>query len=127
MVDVNDTLIVMKTKFSKVDVSEVECKSSANFKRVVGKSEFKVVFRKADGCRRVMLATVDVSVAASAGHAPKGTGVASDDSTWIRVFDLEKQDWRSFKSDSILELWLPATRIKKPASKKTVSKKRAAS
>ena len=76
-----------------------------------------------DGSRRVMIATVDASVAAAAGRAPKGTGVQSKDRTLIKVFDLEKQDWKSFKSDSILELWLPASKLKK----KSISKRRAAS
>lgn len=60
-----------------------------------------VKFTKKDGTERVMKCTLNLSKVPTEKH-PKGTGYYDNTKT-IRVFDLEKEDWRSFRIDSIKE------------------------
>ena len=66
-----------------------------------------VVFTKKDGTSRELFCTLDESRIPStklpqAQEAGTTTRVFSDDSA--RVFDTEKQEWRSFRWDSVKEV-----------------------
>ena len=64
--------------------------------------QLEVTFIKNDGSKRVMLCTKQPSMI-PAGNEPKGTGAPENDST-VRVFDLEKEAWRSFRVDSVTNI-----------------------
>jgi len=61
--------------------------------------EVTVVFTKKDGTERKMVCTLAESKIPSE-KSPKNTGKAQSDES-IAVFDIEKQDWRSFRFDSV--------------------------
>jgi hypothetical protein len=61
--------------------------------------EVIVTFTKADGTDRTMACTLYLGDVPSDKH-PKGTGAPSPDGVQ-RVFDIDKQEWRSFKWDSV--------------------------
>lgn len=63
--------------------------------------EVKVTFTKKDGTERVMLCTRSNTLIPP-DHHPKGE-VEIEASDNIRVFDLEKQGWRSFNYTSVKE------------------------
>lgn len=58
-----------------------------------------ITFTKADGTPRTMLCTTRESLIPT-DKAPKGTGRETAD-TVQKAFDLEKQEWRSFKWESV--------------------------
>ena len=58
-----------------------------------------VTFKKKDETERRMLCTLQQSVV----PAVKGTGVKKTDDV-ISVFDIEKEDWRSFRVDSVISV-----------------------
>jgi hypothetical protein len=62
----------------------------------------RVTFMKKDGTERKMICTLSESQI-PAEKMPKGTGKAKS-SDALAVFDVENQEWRSFRYDSILEL-----------------------
>jgi len=64
-------------------------------------TEIQVTFFKLNGEERVMRCTLDEQHIPQE-KLPKGTGKSTTDAT-ISVFDLDKQDWRSFRFDSIKE------------------------
>jgi hypothetical protein len=64
--------------------------------------EMNVTFTKKDGTERSMLCTLMESGIPSE-KAPKNTGKKSSVDA-ISVFDVEKQDWRSFRFDSVKEV-----------------------
>lgn len=59
----------------------------------------RITFTKSDGTDREMRCTL-VEGAIPTEKAPKGTGREAPTTTQ-RVFDLDKQEWRSFKWDSV--------------------------
>ena len=61
--------------------------------------ETTITFTKKDGTERKMLCTL-LEDKIPSEKAPKGAGKAQSDDA-IAVFDLEKQDWRSFRFDSV--------------------------
>lgn len=61
-----------------------------------------ITFTKADGTDREMQCTLLESLIPS-DKAPKGTGRETSDAVQ-RVFDLDKQEWRSFKWESVKEV-----------------------
>lgn len=61
-----------------------------------------ITFTKSDGSERVMRCTL-IDDKIPEDKKPKGTGSVSSESTQ-RVFDLDKQEWRSFKLDSIRQI-----------------------
>jgi hypothetical protein len=65
-----------------------------------------VTFEKSDGEIRVMRCTTDLDqIPPSQWPDAKLTEQVNDEqSTTYRVFDLQKQQWRSFRLDSILEI-----------------------
>ena len=60
----------------------------------------RVIFTKKDGTDREMLATLAEAVIPEAAK-PKTEGGTSFSEDALRVFDVEKQEWRSFRWDSI--------------------------
>lgn len=64
---------------------------------------FRVVFTKKDGTVRSMRATKNFDHIPE-DHHPKGDNVVENDEV-IRVFDLEKVGWRSFRVDSVISLY----------------------
>lgn len=62
-------------------------------------SNLCITFTKADGSERDLYCTLIESVIPT-DKAPKGTGREAV-ATTQRVFDTEKQEWRSFKWDSV--------------------------
>jgi hypothetical protein len=58
-----------------------------------------IVFTKKDGTERKMVCTLAESKIPSE-KSPKNTGKSQSDEA-LAVFDLEKQDWRSFRFDSV--------------------------
>ena len=65
-----------------------------------------VTFEKADGEIRVMTCTTNLDQIPSEKWPDKKLveHINNTESTTYRVFDLEKQDWRSFKLDSIIKI-----------------------
>jgi hypothetical protein len=61
--------------------------------------EMTIVFTKKDGTERSMLCTLLESDIPQE-KAPKSAGKSQSDES-IAVFDVEKQDWRSFRFDSV--------------------------
>lgn len=59
----------------------------------------KITFVKKDGTEREMLCTLEESLIPEE-KKPKGTGKEKNDDV-LAVFDVEKQEWRSFRYDSI--------------------------
>ena len=59
----------------------------------------RVTFTKKDGTERTMLCTTSFDKIPEDQH-PKGEQTSSSDEAQ-RVFDLEKQEWRSFRWDSV--------------------------
>jgi hypothetical protein len=62
---------------------------------------FRVKFRKKDGTIRHLLGTVEPGFLGV--NTPNGTGKPNYDEA-IPVFDMEKQEWRAFKPDNLIEL-----------------------
>lgn len=65
-----------------------------------------VTFLKKDGSERVMRCTTNLDMIPAEKH-PKGDKPISESAekkveTAKRVFDLEKQEWRSFRYDSVI-------------------------
>lgn len=60
----------------------------------------EIIFTKKDGTERTMRATLDENMIPSS-KTPKGNSVVENDNV-IRCFDVEIQEWRSFRVDSIL-------------------------
>jgi len=62
--------------------------------------EVHVTFTKKDGSERVLKCTlVESRIPENKRPKDKTTGVSSNEA--VRVFDVEKQDWRSFRWDSV--------------------------
>jgi hypothetical protein len=64
-----------------------------------------VVFTKTNGEQRVMLCTTDISRIPAEDH-PKGitesaAGKSEANANVLRVYDIENEGWRSFKTDSV--------------------------
>jgi hypothetical protein len=61
-----------------------------------------VTFMKKNGEERVMRCTQDMGMVPEEKH-PTGLGGVYD-SNQVRVFDLDKEEWRSFRKDSIIRI-----------------------
>jgi len=64
----------------------------------------EVVFTKKDGTERKMLCTINQNYINEEAK-PKGTGRVKSDEA-LAVFDVELQEWRSFRFDSIKSVGL---------------------
>ena len=69
--------------------------------KALSEGVIEIIFTKKDGTERMMKCTVDPAFIPEAKH-PSGVSVAKSD-TVKRVFDIDKQDWRSFCWDSLKE------------------------
>jgi hypothetical protein len=65
-----------------------------------------VTFTKKDGTERVMRCTQDMDYLANS-NLPLGTGLPYTNEQ-VRVFDLEKAEWRSFLRNSVISLKVEA-------------------
>lgn len=63
----------------------------------------KVTFLKKDGTYREMVCTRNPSLI-SAEHQPKNEKEIKENEDCIKVFDIEKQGWRSFNFSSVKEV-----------------------
>jgi hypothetical protein len=61
-----------------------------------------VIFEKMDGTIREMVCTSNLDIVPSSQH-PKGVRTNLPDYI-VRVFDLQKEDWRSFNRASVLSI-----------------------
>lgn len=69
------------------------------FRGILREGPVTVFFMKKDGTERKMTCTLSENAIPSE-KAPKNTGKTQSDDA-IAVFDIEKQDWRSFRWDSL--------------------------
>ncbi len=83
--------------------SEVDTKEGREWLRGLLRSEnVTLTFTKKDGTERKMVCTLAESKIPSE-KSPKNTGKAQSEES-MAVFDLEKQDWRSFRFDSVKKI-----------------------
>jgi len=68
-------------------------------------SEVRIKFTKKDGTERDMLCTLAESKIPEDKKPKSDTSITDE---VLRVFDLEKQDWRSFRWDSIISVSIGA-------------------
>lgn len=68
-------------------------------KAILSESKVEVTFEKKDGTERKMICTLSENQIPNE-KAPKGTGKSKSDDV-LAVFDIENNDWRSFRWDSI--------------------------
>jgi hypothetical protein len=62
-----------------------------------------VTFTKTDGTQRVMKCTLKES-SIPVAHQPKGESTRKENDNVLAVFDVEKEGWRSFAMDSIINV-----------------------
>ena len=62
----------------------------------------RVIFTKADGTERSMLCTRNDRMIPDVAK-PTGKMQLSEDDQQVRVFDLEKREWRSFNAERVLD------------------------
>lgn len=72
------------------------------FKGLLHETEITVTFFKTSGEERTMRCTLEESKI-PADKQPKGTSTKKISDATISVFDLDKNDWRSFRFESIKE------------------------
>lgn len=71
-------------------------------------SALLVTFTKKDGTKRIMRCTTNLDMIPAEKH-PKGEKTVSESAekkveTAKRVFDLDNQEWRSFRYDSVISV-----------------------
>ena len=69
------------------------------FKGILREREITVIFTKKDGTERKMLCTLSENKIPKE-KSPIGSGKAQNGDA-LAVFDLEKEEWRSFRYDSL--------------------------
>lgn len=83
--------------------SQIDTKEGREWLRGVLKMhETTIIFTKKDGTERKLLCTLAENKIPSE-KSPKNSGKAKSDEA-IAVFDLENQDWRSFRWDSVKQI-----------------------
>lgn len=83
--------------------SQIDTKEGREWLRgVLQMHETTIIFTKKDGTERKLLCTLAKSKIPSE-KTPKNSGKAKSDEA-IAVFDLENQDWRSFRWDSVKQI-----------------------
>lgn len=107
------------------DGSGVNNWNIAAIKDQLRKSVCKIVFEKADRTMRTMTATTLSIVIDSYGLQPSGTGNLSTDIDLIRVVDVDKQEWRSFRFSKMVSCKPLYTTVpaKQPQPAPTIVKK----
>lgn len=63
-----------------------------------------VTFTKVDGTTRVMECTLRADLIPAAPASDKPKRIVKDNPDVIRCFDTEKQEWRSFRVDSVVSI-----------------------
>lgn len=66
-------------------------------------AQAEVTFTKTDGTERVMICTLDDTMIPEL-HKPIGDKTRQENTDVTKVFDLEKNAWRSFRNDSIKKI-----------------------
>lgn len=74
--------------------------SPSNIQDLLRKAILSVTFKKTDGSERVMKCTLRTDLIPEA-HKPSGTKVIKENEYTVRVYDLDKNAWRSFRFDSV--------------------------
>lgn len=64
----------------------------------------QITFTKVDGDTRIMRCTLDPSKIAEDKRPIGGAQVKQDNVNVLRVFDLDKNDWRSFRVNSVTDI-----------------------
>lgn len=83
--------------------SQIDTKEGREWLRgVLQMHETTIIFTKKDGTERKLLCTLAENKIPSE-KTPKNSGKAKSDES-IAVFDLENQDWRSFRWDSVKQI-----------------------
>lgn len=72
-------------------------------RKLLHQGKMEITFMKADGSDRVMICTLQEDKIPEA-HTPKNSSSRAKSDETQTVFDLEKQEWRSFRWDSIKQL-----------------------
>ena len=91
-----------------IDFSEKE--NRITFKTLLEAAPIEVTFDKANGETRVMRCTLNLESISEDKLPKKETEVIEKDimdTTALRVFDLDLQEWRSFRWDSVKSISLP--------------------
>jgi hypothetical protein len=101
IIDVQATEVLSKEEMQRAKEELNHPNFKKWFKGLLQLTEIQVTFFKLNGEERVMRCTLDEQHIPQE-KLPKGTGKSTSDAT-ISVFDLDKQDWRSFRFDSIKE------------------------
>lgn len=66
-------------------------------------AQAEVTFTKTDGTERVMICTLDDTMIPEI-HRPVGDKTRQESVDVTKVFDLEKNAWRSFRNDSVTNI-----------------------
>lgn len=74
--------------------------SPTNIQELLRKAILAVTFKKSDGSERVMKCTLRSDLIPEA-HKPAGKKVIKENEYTVRVYDLDKNAWRSFRFDSV--------------------------
>lgn len=82
--------------------------SREELKKLFRTNVMKVVFTKSNGTERTMICTTDPNKIPP-DQMPKGTSPVRPEGTSKSVFDLEKEQWRSFRWDSLKEATIDHT------------------
>jgi hypothetical protein len=83
--------------------SQIDTKEGREWlKSLLKERETTIFFTKKDGTERKLICTLAESKIPS-DKAPKNTGKAKSEDA-LAVFDVEKQDWRSFRWDSVTKV-----------------------
>lgn len=69
-------------------------------KKKLTESKAKVIFTKADGTERTLICTLNMDIIPKDNH-PKGSKDIIVNTDVIKAFDLEINQWRSFRIDSV--------------------------
>ena len=85
----------------KIDHKNHSCSQNKAFIRdVLHNGPVKVVFTKKDGTIREMICTLERRVLEEKNVELKNSGRRANDEV-LNVYDLEKDDWRSFRIDNV--------------------------
>ena len=81
-------------------MSKVSDISASNIQDLLRKVILAVTFRKSDGSDRTMKCTLRSDLIPEA-HKPTGKKTIKENEYTVRVYDLDKSAWRSFRFDSV--------------------------
>lgn len=90
-----------------IDVVDTSARRN-QFLELLRQGNITVGFTKTDGTDRLMECTL---INIPEEHQPKGEKEVKENDSTLRVFDVEKQGWRSFKLDSVFALYVDGDAI----------------